>query len=75
MSLTPNGLHILKQVLNIRRTHREKFQQCHKKDRKIIDKLKICTVKHEITDDRTLMKFLDKHPLMKNTHLQTVSPS
>lgn len=74
-SLTPKRLHIFKQVLNIRRVHREKFQQCHTKDGKIIVKLRNSTVKHEITDERTLMAFLDKYPLMKDTYLQTDTPN
>lgn len=39
-SLTPNHLSLLKQVLAIRKQHRQKFQQCFTKDGKIIIKLK-----------------------------------
>lgn len=72
-SLTPRRLHLFKQVLNIRRSHREKFQQCHTKEGKIIVKLKNSTMKHEIVDERTLLTFLDKYPLMKTTYLENIS--
>lgn len=68
-TLTAKRLHLFKQVLNIRRTNRDKFQQCHTKDGKIIVKLRNSTMKYEITDHRTLITF----PLMKDTYLQTVS--
>ena len=72
-SLTPKRLQLFKQVLNIRKAHRDKFQQCHTKDGKIIIKLKNSTLRHEIVDERTLLTFLDKYPLMKDTYLATVS--
>ena len=72
-SLTPKRLHLFKQILNIRKTHKDKFQQCHTKEGKIIIKLKNSTVRHEIIDERTLLTFLDKYPLMKDTYLETAS--
>ncbi|XP_063854411.1 probable serine/threonine-protein kinase pkgA [Scylla paramamosain] len=72
-SLTPKRLSLFKNILNIRREHRDKFQQCHTKDGKIIIKLKNSTVRHEIIDERTLLAFLDKYPQMKDSYLLTVN--
>ena len=67
-SLTPTRLSIFKQVLNVRKTHRAKFQQCYTSDGKIVIKLKNSTQKHMITDNTSLMSFLDKYPEMKDTY-------
>ena len=67
-SLTPTRLNILKQVLNVRKAHRAKFQQCYTSDGKIVIKLKNSTQKHTITDSTSLMFFLDKYPEMKDTY-------
>lgn len=72
-SLTPTRLHLFKQILYIKKEHRDKFQQCYTKDGKITIKLKNSTVKHIIVDQRTLNLFLDKYPLMKDTYLQAAS--
>lgn len=72
-SLTPSRLHLYKQILNIRKEHRDKFQQCYTKDGKINIKLKNSTVKYIIVDQRTLIQFLDKYPLMKDTYLQATT--
>lgn len=71
-SLTPKRLQIFKQVLSIRKEHRQKFQQCYTKDGNIIIKLKHSTVKHVIVDDESFMKFLDKYPYMKDTYTSLV---
>ena len=73
-SLTPARLHIFKQVLNIRKEHRDKFQQCYTKDGKITIKLKNSTTKHVIVNQKNLNQFLEKYPLMKETYLQATSP-
>lgn len=65
VSLTPKRLLLFKQVLNIRRSHRNKLQQCHTKDGKIIVRLRNSTIKHEIINQQTLITFLDKYPDMK----------
>ena len=67
-SLTPKRLDIFKQVLAIRKQHREKFQQCFTKDGNIVVKLKHSTVKHVIVDDQSFMALLDKYPYMKDTY-------
>lgn len=72
-SLTPKRLNIFKKVLHIRKEHQDKFQQCHTKDGKIIIKLKNSTLRHTIVDDNSLMTFLDKYPLMKDTYLKSVA--
>lgn len=74
-SLTPKRAALFKQVLHIRKEHKNKFQQCHTQDGKIIIKLKNSTVKHVICDSDSLMKFLDGYPTMKQTYLDSVSPS
>lgn len=58
-SLTPKRLALFKTMLMIRKEHREKFQQCHTKDGKIIVKLKNSTVRHTIADKRTIIAFLE----------------
>lgn len=72
-SLTTKRLNLYKKVLHLRKSHKEKFQQCHTKDGKIIIKLKNSTVKHTIVDENSLMSFLDKYPLMKDSYFEAVS--
>lgn len=69
-SLTPRRLHLFKQVLNIRKNHKDKFQQCFTKDGKITIKLKNSTYKHVIVDEVSFHSFLDKYPTMKDTYHQ-----
>lgn len=69
-SLTPKRLALYKKVLHIRKIHKAKFQQCHTKDGKIIVKLKNSTVKHVIVDENSLLDFLEKYPLMKETYME-----
>lgn len=67
-SLTPKRLSIFKQVLAIRKEHRQKFQQLYTKEGNIIIKLKHSTVKHTIVDHKTFMALLNKYPYMKDTY-------
>lgn len=59
-SLTPKRLSIFKTIWNIRKMHREQFQQCYTRDGKIYVKLKCSNLKHVITSDESLRTFLDK---------------
>ena len=72
-SLTPTRLSLFKQVLSVRKAHRVKFQQCYTNDGKIVIKLKNSTQKHIITDNTSLMSFLDKYPEMKDTYIATTT--
>lgn len=72
-SLTPKRLSVMKKILAIRKQHQQKFQQCYTKDGKIMIKLKNSTVKHTIVDDKTLLNFLEKYPVMKNTYEELLS--
>ena len=72
-SLTPARLHILKQVLTIKKSHKAKFQQCYTSDGKIVIKLKNSTQKHIITDNKSLMVFLEMYPEMMDTHLEATT--
>lgn len=67
-SLTPRCLDIFKQVLAIRKEHRQKFQQCYTKDGNIVIKLKHSTVKHVIVDHQSFLNLLEKYPDMKDTY-------
>lgn len=69
-SLTPRRRVLFNTVLHIRRTHKQKFQQCFTKDGKIIIKLRNSAVKHTITDEKSLMSFLEKYPEMSDTYRQ-----
>ena len=74
-SLTPKRRNLFNTVLNIRRQLKAKFQQCYTKDGTVIIKLRNSTVKHSIVDERSLMTFLNHHPLMMDTYRQTTSQS
>ena len=69
-SLTPKRTALLKKILNVRRIHKQKFQQCYTHDGKIIVKLRNSTIKHTITDERSLASFLDKYPDMERTYIE-----
>ena len=64
-SVTPKRRSLFKIVWDIRKQHREKFQQCYTQDGKIYVKLKNSNHKQIITSDETLSKFLDRHPILK----------
>ena len=72
-SLTPRRWNLFKKILDIRKQHRQKFQQCYTKDGKIVVKLRNSTVKHVIVNDRSFNEFLDKYPEMKDTNLEIAS--
>lgn len=72
-SLTPRRGKILKQVLNIRRVHKNKFQQCYTSEGKIIIKLRNSNVKHTMHDEKSLLQFLDNYPEMMDTYKEMVS--
>lgn len=69
-SLTPKRRVLLNKVLAIRKEHKHKFQQCHTRDGRIVIKLKNSTHKHTITDEKQLVSFLEKYPLMMDTYQQ-----
>lgn len=70
-SLTPKRSSLFKIVRDIRKQHREKFQQCYTQDGKIVVKLKHSQRKHVITNDADLSQFLDSYPVLKEaTNLQ-----
>ena len=69
-SLTPKRRELFKAVWDIRKHHREMFQQCYTQDGKIIVKLKNSNLKQIITTEESLSNFLDKYPNLK---LNTVS--
>ena len=66
-SLTPKRRALFKTVWDIRKKHRELFQQCYTQEGKIIVKLKSSNLKEIITTDETLSCFLDKHPIFKQS--------
>lgn len=63
-SLTPKRLALFKTIWNIRKLHKEQFQQCYTRDGKIHVKLKCSNLKHIITSDESLRTFLDKFPAL-----------
>ena len=71
-SLTPNHKHLLNILLGIRKAHRAKFQQLYTKEGTIIVKLHNSTVKHNITNEKTLLSFLEKYPIMMDTYNQSL---
>ena len=72
-SLTPRRRNLFNAVLQIKKSHKPKFQQCYTKDGTIIVKLKNSTVKHSITDEKSLMALLEKYPEMMDTYRQMTS--
>lgn len=64
-SLTPKRRSLFKIIWDIRKQHRDLFQQCYTQDGKIIVKLKNSNQKQIITTDETLGNFLDRHPILK----------
>lgn len=66
-SLTPKRRSLFKIIWEIRKQHRDVFQQCYTQEGKICVKLKISTQKHIITTDETLNEFLDKYPILTQT--------
>lgn len=72
-SLTSRRGKLLKQVLNIRRAHKNKFQQCYTNEGKITIKLRNSSVKHTINDEKSLIQFLDKYPEMMDTYIEIIS--
>ena len=67
-SLTPKRYGLLKKILAVRKTHKQKFQQLFTKDGKIMLKLKNSTVRHTIINEQSLMVFLSKYPEMLDTY-------
>lgn len=72
-SLTPKRLKIYKQVLHIRKVHKNKFQQCFTKNGRIMIKLKNSTVRHVVVDELTFKRFLEKYPDMMDTYQESLS--
>ena len=64
-SLTPKCRSLFKIIWDIRRQHKDLFQQCYTRDGKIVVKLKNSNTKQFITNDETLGAFLDRHPIFK----------
>lgn len=64
-SLTPKRRSLFKIIWDIRRQHRDLFQQCYTQDGKIYIKLRNSNQKEIITTDDTLGNFLDRHPIFK----------
>lgn len=64
-SLTPKRRSLFKIVWDIRKQHKDLFQQCYTQDGKIYIKLKNSNLKEIITNDETMGKFLDRHPIFK----------
>ena len=67
-SLTPRRRHLLNQVLMVRKDHKNAFQSCYTSEGKIIVRLKGSSVKHTIHDESSLIRFLEKYPLMYDTY-------
>lgn len=64
-SLTPKRRLLFKKVWDIRKQHRDLFQQCYTHDGKIYVKLKQSNQKQIINSDASLAEFLDKYPILK----------
>lgn len=64
-SLTHKRRSLFKIIWDIRKQHRDLFQQCYTQDGKIYVKLKNSNQKECITTDETLGNFLDRHPIFK----------
>ena len=67
-SLTPNRRSLFKIIWEIRKQHRDLFQQCYTQEEKIY--VKVSNQRHIITTDETLNEFLDKYPILKQTSTQ-----
>ena len=69
-SLTPKRIDLLSKIELIRKDHKQKFQQCYTQDGRIIVKFRNSTIKHTITNEKHMMDFLEKYPLMLDTYRQ-----
>ena len=68
-SLTPPRLKIFRQLLAVRFHHKAMFKQLYTSEGVIIIKMVDSSgLKHRITDEATLLKFLNAHPVLKETH-------
>ena len=69
-SLTPRRRRLLNQVLMVRKDHKKAFQSCYTSEGRIVIRLKNSNAKHVIHDENSLLKFLEKYPLMHDTYLK-----
>lgn len=66
-SLTPKRRIIFSKVWEIRKKHREIFQQCYTRDGKIIVKLKTSNQKYFITNEMSLNTLIAKNPVLNQS--------
>lgn len=67
-SLTPQRLALFRQVLWVRKEHKNAFKSCYTSEGRIIVRLKNSNQKYVITSESSLISFLDKYPTMKDTY-------
>ena len=69
-SLTPQRLALFRQVLWVRKEHKDAFKSCYTSEGRIIVRLKNSAQKYVITDNLSLLSFLDRYPTMKDSYTQ-----
>ena len=68
-SLTPMRLKLYRQLLAVRYHHKPMFKQLYTSEGVIMVKMEASSgLKHRITDEASLSKFLDTNPTLKETH-------
>ena len=67
-SLTPQRLALFRQVLWVRKEHKNAFRSCYTSEGRIVVRLKNSAQKYVITDEKSLLNFLDKYPTMKDSY-------
>ena len=63
-SLTPARKRILHDVLRIRASHKKKFKSCYASEGRVVITLANSTVRHFVTDKKSLLVFLENYPDM-----------
>ena len=69
-SLTPQRLALFRKVLWVRKEHKNAFRSCYTSEGRIIVRLKNSNQKYVITNESSLINFLDRYPTMKDSYNQ-----
>ena len=69
-SLTPQRLALFRQVLWVRKEHKNAFKSCYTSEGKIVIRLKNSNQEYVVTSESSLINFLDRYPNMKETYLK-----
>ena len=72
-SLTPRRMSIMRSILAVRRVHKPKFKQCYSSEGRIFVLLHGSMQKFCITNQATLLQFLERYPNMMDTYEEYIN--